>query len=69
MILDAYKCRIEVNAVTHAGTTPLMLAVKNNNEYTVEALLNSGANPLLTDQLGRDASAYNICLVHVDGVR
>ena len=39
----------DVNAMTEAGVTPLMLACKLNHEKAVEQLLNAGANPFLKD--------------------
>ena len=55
-----------VNAVTDAGVTPLMLAVKANSEYIVQELLSANANPFFKDQMGKEASDYNICLKHLD---
>ncbi len=42
----------DINAMTRAGVSPLMLAVKLNNPKIIEQLLNAGANPFLRDQLG-----------------
>ena len=43
-----------------------MLAVKCNMKGCVEHLLNAGANPFLTDQLGKEAKDYNVCSKHFD---
>ena len=53
----------DVNAMTEAGVTPLMLACKLNYEKCVEQLLNAGANPFLKDQLGQEANDYKISMV------
>ena len=52
--------RIDVDAMTNGGITPLMLAVKLNNEKVVEILLNNSANPFLKDQLGQQALDYKV---------
>ena len=51
---------------TTGGVTPLMLAVKLNNEKVVEHLLNKGANPFLKDHLGLEALDYKIAIRQVD---
>ena len=55
-----------MNAQSNAGVTPLMLAVKLNNEKAVEQLLNAGANPFLKDQLGQEAKDYKVSLTHAN---
>ena len=49
-----------MDAMTNGGITPLMLAVKLNNEKVVELLLNNSANPFLKDQLGQQALDYKV---------
>ena len=53
-VLDSYlkELNLDVNAMTTAGVTPMMLACKRNNSKAVQALLNANANPFLSDQLG-----------------
>ena len=46
------KGTYDVNESTRGGVTPLMLAVKLDQENTVELLLQQGANPFLKDSLG-----------------
>ena len=53
--------KLDINAATHGGVTPLMLAAKTNNQGSVEALLNARANPFIKDQLGREAKDYTVC--------
>ena len=43
-----------------------MLAVKLNHEKVVELLLQYGANPFLTDQLGLEALDYKVSTAHND---
>ena len=43
-----------------------MLATKSNMKDCVQELLNAGANPFLTDQLGKEAKDYNVCTKHFD---
>ena len=56
---DAYN----VDAMTHAGVTPLMIAVKLNHNGVVKQLLDCGANPFLKDQLGAEAKDYSVTLI------
>ena len=62
--LDNLKETYDVNAMSQAGVTSLMLAVKLNHEKAVEQLLNAGANPFLRDQLGQEAKDYKVSLQH-----
>ena len=41
----------DINALSKANVSPLMLAVKLNHPKVIEQLLNAGANPFLKDQL------------------
>ena len=66
MILESYNINERINALTTAGVSPLMLAVKLNNQKVIEQLLNAGANPFLKDQLGQEAINYKITLIHKD---
>ena len=65
-ILASYNINERINALTTAGVSPLMLAVKLNNPKVVEHLLNAGANPFLKDQLGQEAINYKVTLIHTD---
>ena len=53
-----------VNAVTHGGVTPLMLATKLNNAKAVNQLMNADANPFLVDQLRHEAIDYQVSMLH-----
>ena len=64
--LENLKETYDVNAMSQAGVTPLMLAVKLNHEKAVEQLLNAGANPFLKDQLGQEAKDYKVSLMHAN---
>jgi len=44
--------------VRAGGKTPLMLAIEDAFPEIVDALLKAGANPLIKDQLGKNASDY-----------
>ena len=55
---------MEVDAKTHAGVTPLMLAVKRDNCKAVQSLLNGRANPFYMDQLGQEATDYAVSVKH-----
>ena len=46
---DGLEGSYDVDAVTNAGVTPLMLAVSRNNAVAVKLLLDKGANPFLKD--------------------
>ena len=52
LLANPVAAEIDLNAMTNGGVTPLMLAVKLNNEKIVEILLKASANPFLKDQLG-----------------
>ena len=61
LAIEGIKEQVNVDAQsTIGGVSPLMLAVKLNNEKVVEHLLNNGANPFLTDYLGHEALDYKI---------
>ena len=49
---------VEVDAVTKAGVTPLMMAIESGNIELVAEALNANLNPFLTDALGRKAIDY-----------
>ena len=55
-----YPDDLEIDAKTHTGVTPLMLAVKRDNCEAVQALLNARANPFYQDQLGQEATDYAV---------
>ena len=66
-VLDTFKDDIDINAVTKAGITPLMLTAKRNYDKTAEILLNNNANPFFKDQFGQEASDYIIAHVFKKG--
>ena len=49
---------IEVDMVTNAGVTPLMMAIESGNIELVAEALNANLNPFLSDALGRTALDY-----------
>ena len=49
---------INVNVVTRAGVTPLMMAAKSGNVEVVAACLNANMNPFPKDGLGNDVKYY-----------
>ena len=44
---------VDVDAVSNAGVTPLMMAIESGNIQLVAEALNSNLNPFLKDALGR----------------
>ena len=50
---------IEINAMTNAGVTPLMMAVQSGKIEVVAAALNNSLNPFPKDALGNDALHYS----------
>ena len=50
--------QIEVDMVTKAGVTPLMMAIESGNIELVAEALNANLNPFLQDALGRKALDY-----------
>lgn len=48
----------DVNALSPNGTTPMMMAARENKELAVKLLLNSGADPTLVNQSGYNAAGY-----------
>ena len=44
---------IDVDSITNAGVTPLMMAVESGSIQLVAAALNSNLNPFMRDALGR----------------
>ena len=49
---------VDVDAVSNAGVTPLMMAIESGNIQLVAEALNSNLNPFLKDALGRQALDY-----------
>ena len=49
---------IDVDAVTNAGVTPLMMAIESGEIQLVAAALNSNLNPFLKDALNRSPLDY-----------
>lgn len=52
------KSGADVNAQTAAGDTPLMWAVLRGSPYSIQFLVEQGADLLNVDKLGRDAIAW-----------
>ena len=48
----------DIDAVTKAGVTPLMMAIESGNIELVALCLNTNLNPFLRDALGRTAMDY-----------
>ncbi len=52
------KDELEVDVVTKAGVTPLMMAVESGHIQLVAECINNQFNPLLKDALDRTAKDY-----------
>ena len=64
-LLDKNKgneMNVDINAQTHGGVTPLMLACQTANAKSVVKLLQCGANPFFKDHLGQEASEHFVLL-------
>ena len=57
----------DLDAITNAGVTPLMMAVEKGNIELVAECLNSNFNPFLKDALDRTAMDYAACFRNVLG--
>ena len=49
---------IDLDSVTNAGVTPLMMAIESGNIELVAEALNANLNPFLADALGRNSLDY-----------
>ena len=49
---------VDLDAVTNAGVTPLMMAVESGNIELVAQCLNNNLNPFIKDALERTAEDY-----------
>lgn len=57
-VRELLRTRADINAHDPAGKTPLMMASQNGHIQIVKLLLEAGANPRLTDNMGLDAKYY-----------
>ena len=58
MLVDDVGEDLDVDAVSHAGVTPLMTTVESGNLELVAKCLNERFNPFLKDALDRTALDY-----------
>uniref|UniRef100_A0ABD2WWN9 Uncharacterized protein n=1 Tax=Trichogramma kaykai TaxID=54128 RepID=A0ABD2WWN9_9HYME len=52
VIIDEKRQKVQIDARTKSGSTPLHLASGRGNQYAIEVLLSKGANPNLADAEG-----------------
>ena len=55
LVMHLIDAKVNVNAADRRGNTPLMIAVKNDAEAIVKALLEAGADPDRENRMGQSA--------------